>query len=457
MQSGPPMTQLTNGRIHETIFTQSAQLLERARRSIAGGDNSTMRVLSYHLPLVATRGQGSRVWDVDGQEYIDLNMAYGPLIFGHRSPELIDAVVRQLTESGSQLGFPAELSIRVAEKVKGLFPHIELLRFSSTGSEAIAAALRLARTFTGRRYVIAFEGHYHGSSDGIFHRYHAPLESLPEGAYGPAIPGTLGMDGAPHDLLVCRWNSAEALEKCLSDHAGDVAAVIMEPVMGNGGVIPPKTDYLDIVRALTHEYGALLIFDEVITGMRVAPGGAQQRYGAEADITVLSKALGGGFPISALGSTEEIMQSIVDGRLFHGGVYSGNTLVMAAADAVLDEIHRDGPAIYRHLQEVSDALARGIDDIFTRLGIPHQVQYVGPLVSMLLTHGDTGPLTNYRDMRRHCDFDKYIRFQHQLQQSGVYFHPNQFEPLFLSTAHTHDDVAMVLERIEDGARGALLV
>src|SRR5262245_22398069 len=190
-------TQLTNGKVRHGARSQSEQLLERARQSIAGGDNSTMRVLPYHLPLVATHGEGSRVWDVDGHEYIDMNMAYGPLIFGHRPQAVIDAVARQVTESGSQLGFPAEVSVRVAEKVKGLYPHIELLRFSSTGTEAIVAALRLARTFTGRRYVIAFEGHYHGSSDNIFHRYHATLDDLPEGPYGPALPGTLGMNGAP--------------------------------------------------------------------------------------------------------------------------------------------------------------------------------------------------------------------------------------------------------------------
>ena len=450
------MTQLSNGKLFEAISTGSERELERARQSIAGGDNSTMRVLPYHLPLVATRGQGSTIWDVDDNEYIDLNMAYGPLIFGHRPPAVIDAVVRQLTESGSQLGFPAEMTARVAEKVKLLYPHIELLRFSSTGSEAIAAALRLARTFTEKRYIIAFEGHYHGSSDAIFNRYHAPLEDLPAGPYGPAMPGTLGMNGAPHDVLVCRWNSPEALEQCLNDHADDVAAVIMEPVMGNGGVIPPNPDFLDVARALTHEHEALLIFDEVITGMRVAPGGAQDRYGVEADITILSKALGGGFPISALGSTREIMQSIVEGRLFHGGVYSGNTLVMAAADAVLDELHANKEGIYQHLESVSETLATGVEEIFTRLGIPHRVHCVGPMISMVLTHEEAGPITNYRDMRRHCDFDKYIRFQHQLQQSGVYFHPNQFEPLFLSTAHTHEDMASVLERIEDGARAVLL-
>lgn len=416
-----------------------------------------MRVLPYHLPLVAARGQGSRVWDVDGHEYIDLNMAYGPLIFGHRPQPVIDAVVRQLTESGSQLGFPAEVSARVAEKVIRLYPHIEMLRFSSTGSEAIAAALRLARTVTGRRYIIAFEGHYHGSSDGIFHRYHAPVESLPKGLYGPAIPGTLGMNGAPHDVLVCRWNSPEALEQCLSDHQDQVAAVIMEPVMGNSGTIPPQPGYLEIARSLAHEFGALLVFDEVITGMRVASGGAQERYAVEADITVLSKALGGGFPISAVGSTRDIMQCIVDGQLFHGGVYSGNTLVMSAADAVLDEIHRNRTGTYRHLEEVSTEFAQGVDEIFTRLGIPHHVHQVGPIISMFLTHNDCGPIMSYRDARQACDVEKYIALQHQLQHNGVYFHPNQFEPMFFSTAHTHQDVAVALERIEDGARSALLI
>jgi glutamate-1-semialdehyde 2,1-aminomutase len=411
-----------------------------------------MRVLPYHLPLVAVRGEGSRVWDADGREYLDLNMAYGPLIFGHRPPHVIDAVVKQLTESGSQLGFPAELTAHVAEMVKQLYPHIELMRFSSTGTEAIVAALRLARVFTGRRYVIAFEGHYHGSSDGIFHRYHAPIEDLPTGPYGPAIPGTLGMNGAPHDVLVCRWNSPEALEKCLSDHADDVAAVIMEPVMGNAGVIAPNGAFLEVARSLTHEYGALLIFDEVITGMRVAPGGAQERYAVEADITVLSKALGGGFPISAVGSTREIMQSIVEGRLFHGGVYSGNTLVMSAAEASLAEITRSGQAMYRKLEDVSIEFANGAREIFSRLGIPHQVYQVGPMVSMLLTYRDVESLTNYRDVRRYCDADKYIKFQHQLQRSGVYFHPNQFEPLFFSAAHTLDDVNFALERIADAAR-----
>jgi glutamate-1-semialdehyde 2,1-aminomutase len=304
--------------------------------------------------------------------------------------------------------------------------------------------------------VIAFEGHYNGSSDNVFHRYHAPLDQLPKGFYGPAIPGTIGMNGAPRDVLVCRWNSPEALEACLRDHADQVAAVIMEPVMGNGGVIAPQTDYLEVARALTKEFGALLIFDEVITGMRVAAGGAQQRFGVAADISVLGKAMGGGYPISAVGSTRDVMNCIVEGKLFHGGVYSGNALVMAAADAVLEEMHRDGESIYGHLESVSATLATGLDGILNQLGVPHRVQYVGPMISLLLTRQETGPLNDYRAMRQHCDCEKYIRLQHWMQRAGVYFHPNQFEPMFLSTAHTHDDIATVLERFEEGARAVLL-
>ena len=247
-----------NGRTNGAVASKSERLLERARQSIAGGDNSTMRVLPYHLPLVAVRGEGCRVWDVDGQEYIDLNMAYGPLIFGHRPPAVIDAVVRQITESGSQLGFPAEVSVRVAEKVKQLFPHIELLRFSSTGTEAIVAASATGADLHRREVHHRVRGSLSRLERQHFQPLSRPARQLPDGPYGPAMPGTLGMNGAPHDVLVCRWNSPEALEQCLADHAGQVAAVIMEPVMGNGGVIPPQPGFLEVARALTTDHDALV-------------------------------------------------------------------------------------------------------------------------------------------------------------------------------------------------------
>ncbi len=438
-----------------TTFTGCAEMLKRGRLSIAGGDSSTMRVLPYHLPLVADRGKGSRVWDVDGNEYIDLNMAYGPLLFGHCPPDVIAAVTRQITDRGSQLGFPTEITIRVAEKIKALFPSMKLLRFANSGTEACASAVRLARTYTGKRKLVMFEGHYHGWSEAVFNRYHAPLADLSSEGFGPAIPGTTGMTDGIMDVIVVQWNDIDALERCLAKHGDEVAAVMMEPVMGNAGVNLPREGYLQTVRELTLDYDALLIFDEVITGMRVAAGGAQEYYAVTPDITVISKSVGGGYPVSAFGASAQIMDKIVHGPLFHGGVFSGNAVVMAAAEAVVDAVLADKEGIYTYLHKLGDELANGMHEIMTRLGIPHHVHHLGPLVSVLLTTSEVDELANYRDVRAHCDFERYIQWQHYLQRAGVYFHPNQFEPMFLSTAHTPGDIAAVLDRMEDGARKCL--
>jgi glutamate-1-semialdehyde 2,1-aminomutase len=438
-----------------SVAPRSAQMLERGKQSIAGGDSSTMRVLPYHLPLVADRGEGSRVWDIDGNEYIDLNMAYGPLLFGHCPAHVIASVARQITERGSQLGFPTEVTIRVAEKVKQLFPSMELLRFANSGTEACASAVRLARTYTGRRKLIMFEGHYHGWSEAVFNRYHAPLSELPACGFGPAIPGTTGMTDGIDDVIVVEWNDVDALERCLKAHGHEVAGVMMEPIMGNAGVQLPREGYLQTVRELTLDHECLLIFDEVITGMRVAPGGAQEHYMVTPDITVVSKAMGGGYPIGCFGARAEIMDLIVRGQLFHGGVFSGNAVVMSAADAVLDAVLADKDAIYAQLHELGDMLAAGLHEIMTRRGIPHHVHHLGPLVSVMMTNQEVGELANYRDIRKHGDFDRYIKWQHNLQRSGVYFHPNQFEPMFLSTAHTGADVDLALDRMEEGARKCL--
>jgi glutamate-1-semialdehyde 2,1-aminomutase len=436
------------GTTPETYTNTNEQILQRGKRAIAGGDSSSMRVLPYHLPLVASHGRGSRVWDVDGNEYVDLNMAFGPLLFGHCPEHVIAAVTEQITNRGSQLGFPTEITISVAEKIQKLYPNMERLRFANSGTEADVSATRLARAFTGRPIVVQFEGHYHGWSDTLFNRYHAPLDELWNGAYGPALPGTRGMNGAPHDNLVVRWNDIEALERTFQDHPGQIAAVIMEPVMGNAGVIAPERDYLESVRALTKDNGALLIFDEVISGLRVAAGGAQEFYGVMPDITVISKAVGGGYPVAAFGGSREIMELVANGTMFHGGVFSGNAVVMAAADAVLGEVIANGDKIYRHMHAISDELAGGAGEIFERAGIAHTVQYVGPMLSFFLFTDKVEPIREYRDVRRHCDFVKYIRLQHLMQKSGVYYHPNQFEPMFLSAVHTSEDIALVLERLE---------
>lgn len=436
--------------------TTSEALLERACRSLAGGDSSTMRVLPYHVPLFAERGEGPRIWDADGNEYVDLNMAYGPLLLGHCPPRVSRAVCRQVTRYGSQFGFPNELTTRVAEKIKILFPSMELMRFANSGTEAIASAIRLARTVTGRNRIIVFEGNYHGWSDSVFHKYHAPLDQLPAEGFGPALPGTTGINATADEAIVVRSHDCDALHRALDRHRGSIAGVILEPVMGNAGVVPPPPGFLAGVREATRDHDCLLIFDEVITGLRVAGGGAQERYQVFPDITVLSKALGGGYPVAAFGASREIMDVIVNGLLFHGGVYSGNAVVMAAAEAVLDAILEDRESFYSHLYDVGNMLCDGLREIVDRLGVPAVAQNVGPMISLFLTHDEVDGIADYRDVRRHCDFEKFIEFQHHAQRLGVYFHPNLFEPMYLSTAHTRDDIASALDRIEDAARCTLL-
>ncbi len=431
------------------------RVFERACASLAGGDSSAMRVVSYHLPLVAERGEGARVWDADGREYLDFNMAYGPLLFGHRPEHVVQAVCRQISERGSQLGFPTEVTTRVAEKLKRLIPSMERMRFANSGTEAIASAIRLARSYVGRQKIIIFEGHYHGWSEAVFHRYHAPLADLPASGYGPAIPGTTGMTRALEDVIIVRWNDLDALQQVLEEHGDSVAALIMEPVMSNAGVIPPAPGYLRSVRQMTRDYGCLLIFDEVITGFRVDAGGAQHYYQVTPDITIVSKALGGGYPVAAFGASKEIMDLIISGRVFHGGVYSGNAAVMSAAEAVLDYIILNREPMYTQLHALSREFSSGIREIMTRLGVPHVVQSVGPMISLFLTHEPVDRLADYRAVRHYGDLEKFIRFQHHLQRAGVYFHPNMFEPMYLSTAHTSADVAQALALIEEGAQCTL--
>lgn len=437
------------------VQSRSEQHLERARRSLAGGDSSSMRVLPYHLPLVAQRGEGSRIWDIDGNEYLDMNMAYGPLIMGHRPKTIIDAVTRQISEFGSQFGFPNELTTRVAEKIKLFFPSMELMRFANSGTEAIASSIRLARTVTGRNKIILFEGNYHGWSDAVFHKYHAPLDRLPAEGFGPAIPGTSGMAGAPLEAIVVRWNDLDAFSRAMEVHGDEVAGVILEPVMGNAGVILPKPDFLPGLREATVDYDCMLIFDEVITGFRVAPGGAQEHFGVYPDVTVVSKALGGGYPIAAFGASREIMEVIVNGSMFHGGVYSGNAVVMAAAEAVLDCLLAEKDQAYAHLTAVTDRLAAGLREIMAGIGAPCLVQHLGATLSLFLTKTEIERLDDYREVRENCEFEKFIELQHASQRRGVYFHPNQFEPMFPSLAHTFDDVDLALNRIEDAARCSL--
>lgn len=429
----------------------SASLLQRARQSVAAGDSSTMRVLDYHLPLMIERAEGVHVWDVSGKRLIDMNMGYGPLVFGHRPRFLINAIRDEMEQRGTILGFPHERSHQVAELIKKSFPSIDLMRFTSTGSEAGQTAVRLARAYTKRTKIVLFEGHYHGSTDSVFHRYHASPEQLAAREPHEVIPGTQGMNGAPHNAYVIPWNNIEALTDLLQRDQ-DIAAVIMEPVMGNGGVIPPAPGYLQAVRKLTNDYGIVLIFDEVISGFRVARGGAQERYGVQADITMLAKAMGGGVPVGAVGGRAEIMQQLVNGTVFHGGVHSGNPFSMAGALATQQAYEQNGEAIYGLLEENTKRLADGLYKIFAEINVPIHIQHVGSLFSLQIMDNAEDPVPqDYRSIASTTTPERFIRFQQAVQRAGVYFHPNRYEPWFISTLHTQEVMEEALAIMQDVA------
>lgn len=435
------------------IDNGSAKMMKEIKKHIAGGASSTMRVLPYHKPLVISKAKDEKVWDMDNNELIDYNMAYGPLIFGHRSEIVNNAIKNELDIRGAVIGYPVELYNHVGELIKDAYPSIDLLRFSSSGTEVDQTAIRLARTFTGRTNIVLFEGHYHGSSDSLFHKYGAEYDELVSNSDFRSLPGTNGMGGAPHNAYSLPWNDLELLDSFLKDKGHTIAALIMEPVMGNSGVIPPKKEFLKGVRKLADKYGIVLIFDEVITGFRIARGGAQQRYDVSADITTFSKALTGGFPVSAIGGKQEIMELLINGQVFHGGVYSGNPLGLAVTYATQSEYKNNEKTIYSHLEEGSNRLAKGIKDIFDEVGIEMIVQNVGAMISLrFLKDGTDGQINDYRDFISKTDPIKFILFQHDLQDEGVYIHPNQIEPLYFSMCHTDKVVDVTLEKIRKVAK-----
>ena len=436
-------------------FDQSRSILERACKTVAGGESSSMRVLPYQLPLVVDRAEGARIWDVDGNELIDMNMGYGPLVFGHRPPAIIEAMKKDLDRRGPVLGLAHELSHQVAELISEAMPSIELMRFSSTGSEAGQTACRLARAFTGRTHLVAFEGHYHGSTEATLHRYHAPVEEII--ARGPEnpVPGTGGMAGAPRNLIVIPWNSPEALQAVLDKHGEKIAAVIMEPVMGNSGVIAPKDGFLRYARESTTKNGSLLIFDEVITGFRMGRGGAQTHYGVTPDLTMLGKALSGGAPLCAVGGRRDIVNLLVERKVFHGGVYSGNPMALAGALAAQLMFQKDGESINAKLWRAPERICKGLKSIFDELSIPVLPQFVGGELSCWFLKEESAHMTrfdSYRDAALNTDSDRYIRFQNAVQEAGVYFHPNHMEQWFISTEHTDAVVDEALVRMRDVAK-----
>ena len=415
-------------------YTASREQHERARRSLAGGLGSSYRGGQLPVPISFAEGRGSHLIDIDGNEYIDYGLAFGPMLLGHSPQPVIDAVRRQL-EKGIGYGAPHRLEAALAEAVCRIVPCAERCIFSTTGSEAIHVATRIARAATGRTRIVKFHGHFHGWLD--------PLHIGTPG-HDAREPGTAGQDPqASASVTVCAWNDVEALRACLGP---DVAAVVMEPFAQNGGCFPPAPGYLERARELTREAGALLIFDEVITGFRMALGGAQEHYGVTPDLAVFAKALGSGFPISAVAGRADVMDVISSGRVAHAGTLNTNPVSTAAALATLGELERRADEIYPRIGANGAALARALRDGAGAHRLPLQVNQQG---GMAYAFWSATPVTGTEDARR-ADVSGYRRFAAALLDQGV--HVISRGLLYVSAEHSDEDLQRTAVAAEGAAR-----
>ncbi|MCX6596071.1 MAG: glutamate-1-semialdehyde 2,1-aminomutase [Acidobacteria bacterium] len=411
-------------------FSKSAALLERARQVIPGGVNSPVRAFRSvgGTPPFIVRGEGCRMYDVDGHEFIDYVGSWGPLILGHRPPMVMDAL-REILEVGTSFGAPTEREIDLAEAIRDAFPSMEMVRLVNSGTEAAMSALRVARGFTGRNLTIKFEGCYHGHVDSL----------LVKAGSGLATLGIADSAGVPEAFAATTislpYNNLAAVEQAFVERGGDIACIMVEPVAGNMGCVPPAPGFLEGLRAICTKYGALLIFDEVMTGFRVAFGGAQGRFGVKPDMTALGKIVGGGLPIAAYGGKRDVMTHVAPiGPIYQAGTLSGNPMAVAAGLAMLRYL-KSHPEVYDQIelraQELCATPPAGVT-----------VNRVGSMFTFFFTEQ---PITDY-DSARTSNTQRFAQFFHWMLTGGIYLAPSQFEAGFMSAAHTPEDVAKTVER-----------
>lgn len=415
--------------------TQSQAFFTEALQRFPGGVNSPVRAFRAvgGQPLFIDHGQGPYLYDVDGNRFIDYVLSWGPLILGHAQPQVVSAIA-ETAARGTSFGAPSVLELRLAALIQALMPTIEMLRFVNSGTEATMTALRLARAFTGRRKIIKFEGCYHGHADMLLVKAGSGVATLglPD---SPGVPA-----GSTADTLVAGFNDLTEVQAIFDQFGAEIAAVIVEPVAGNMGVVPPAPGFLEGLRQVTRASGALLIFDEVMTGFRVHLSGAQALYGIQPDLTTLGKVIGGGLPVGAYGGRRDIMQMVAPaGPMYQAGTLSGNPLTMAAGVVTLDALR--APGVWDRLEQRAGQLGQGICDAAEAAGIPVSVQRVGTMFTTFFT---SQPVTNW-DSAKQADTRRYSSYFRAMLDEGVYLAPSQFEAGFLSTAHQDLDIEQTIE------------
>ena len=426
-------------------FDKSRQLYERSKRSLAGGVSSNIRLGEKPTPLFFQRGEGAHLIDVDGNDYVDYMLGQGPDIFGHTPSFAIEAVTKAMRQGITYAG-QHETEIRVSEMIQAAIPGAELVRYASSGTEVVQAVLRLARAYTGRDKFIKFEGHYHGWADSTSYSTLASLDQMGPADNPTAVPMSAGIEpNTADDIIVLPWNDIDAVRRAAGEQGADIAAIITEPIMCNANCIMPKPGYLEGLRRVCDEHGIVLIFDEVITGFRVALGGAQELFDVTPDLSTYAKAMAGGFPLAMFAGKRDIMSLVADGSVLHGGTVNGNVISLAAAEACLLRLQDPDVRALDTLKESGRALMQGLEELTRKHEIPALFQGPGPVFHMSFT--DASEINDYREHAASVDQVAYARFCQGMLERGIRLIGRGI--WFTSTEHTEEDIARTLRAADE--------
>jgi glutamate-1-semialdehyde 2,1-aminomutase len=421
-------------------ITNSELLFKRAQQHIPGGVNSPVRAFKSvgGTPLFIKKAKGAYLYDEDGNRYIDYINSWGPMILGHAYEPVVEAIRERAADSTS-FGAPTELEIQMAELIKSMVPNVDLIRMVSSGTEACMSAIRLARGYTGRNKFIKFEGCYHGHADAFLVKAGSGVATLNI----QSVPGVSA--AVAQDTLTAPYNDLYAVNELIKQHPDQIAAIIIEPVAGNMGCILPNENYLQGLRTLCNEHNIVLIFDEVMTGFRLAPGGAQELYHVQADLVTYGKIIGGGLPVGAFGGRKEIMQHIAPlGNVYQAGTLSGNPIAMIAGYTLLKEL-KDNPSVYAKLENTTKQIADGVGVELNKKGIRHTVNRLGSMISF---HFGAHPVTDFESAKR-CDIKLFNRFFHHMLNKGVYLPPSAFESWFVSAAISDEEINATIDAVRN--------